>query len=72
MWYVCGMENYSAVKNNDTLKWMELEKKEKPILSDITQTQKDEYVYSLIRCFKARSNQHIAHNSREPRQQRRP
>ena len=44
------MEYYSAVKNNDilkfTYKWME---PEKPILSEVTQTQKDEHgMYPLI------------------------
>ena len=44
------LEYYSAVKNNDILnfacKWMEVEK---TTLSEITQTQKDEYgMYSLI------------------------
>jgi hypothetical protein len=46
-----NMEYYSAVKNNDIMKfsgkWMELEKK--IILNDITQTYKDKYVMcSLI------------------------
>ena len=45
------MEYYSAVKNNDILKfackWMKLEKKN--ILSEVFQTQKDEHcMYSLI------------------------
>ena len=44
------LEYYSAVKNNDILnfacKWMEIEN---TLLSEITQTQKDEYgMYSLI------------------------
>ena len=45
------MEYYSAVKNNDIMKfagkWMELEKK--IILSEVTKTQKDKHgIYSLI------------------------
>ena len=44
------MEYYSAVKNNDILKfahtWIELEK---PMLSEVTQTHKDKHgIYSLI------------------------
>ena len=47
------LEYYSAVKNNDILnfacKWMEIEN---TILSEVTQTQKDEYgMYSLISGF---------------------
>ena len=50
MWHIYTLEYYSAIKNNDILKskwkWMELEK---TILSEITQTQKDEHgMYSLI------------------------
>ena len=48
------MEYYTAEKNNDSLnfaeKWMELEN---IILSEVTQTQKDNYhMYSLIGVFK--------------------
>ena len=47
------MEYYTAEKNNDSLnfaeKWMELEN---IILSEVTQTQKDNYhMYSLIGSF---------------------
>jgi hypothetical protein len=50
MWLICTMEYYSAIKNNDfmkfTIKWMELEN---IILSEITQTHKDMHsMYSLI------------------------
>ena len=50
LWNIYTLEYYSAVKNNDILnfacKWMEIEN---TILSEITQTQKDEYdMYSLI------------------------
>jgi hypothetical protein len=42
MWYIYTMEYYSAIKNNDfmkfTGKWMELEN---IILSEVTQTQKN-------------------------------
>ena len=44
MWHIYILEYYSAVKNDDILKfackWMELEN---TILSEVTQTQKDEY-----------------------------
>ena len=47
------MEYYSAVKNNDilkfTCKWMELEK---TILSEVTQTQREkDGMYSLVSGF---------------------
>ncbi|KAM7320783.1 hypothetical protein ACRRTK_020036 [Alexandromys fortis] len=50
VWNIYALEYYSAVKNNDILdfacNWMEIEN---TILSEITQTQKDEYgMYSLI------------------------
>ena len=53
MWYIYTMEYYTAVKNNDVLnfagKWMELEN---IILSEVTQTQKDNYhMYSLTGGF---------------------
>ena len=52
-WYIYTMEYYTAEKNNDSLnfagKWMELEN---IILSEVTQTQKDNYhMYSLISGF---------------------
>ena len=50
MWYVYTMEYYTAEKNKDSLnfagKWMELEN---IILSEVTQTQKDNYhMYSQV------------------------
>ena len=53
MWYIYTMEYYTAEKNNDILnfagKWIELEN---IILSEVTQTQKDNYhMYSLIGGF---------------------
>ena len=53
MWYIYTMEYYTAEKNNNSLnfagKWMELEN---IILSEVTQTQKDNYhMYSLIGGF---------------------
>ena len=53
MWYIYTMEYYTAEKNNDSLnfagKWIELEN---IILSEVTQTQKDNYhIYSLIGGF---------------------
>ena len=49
MWYIDTMEYYSAIKNNDFIKflgkWMELDT---IILSDVTQSQKNTYgIYSL-------------------------
>ena len=50
MWYIYTMEYYTAEKNNNSLdfagKWMELEN---TILSEVTQTKKDNYhMCSLI------------------------
>ena len=50
MSYIYTMEYYSAIKNNDLMKfigkWIELEN---IILSEVTQTQKDMHgMYSLI------------------------
>ena len=45
------LEFYSAVKNNDILtfacKWMEIEN---ALLSEVSQTQKEEYVMYSLRC----------------------
>ena len=53
MWYIYTMEYYSVKKTNDILKfagkWIELENF---ILSEVTQTQNDNYhMYSLISGF---------------------
>ena len=50
MWYIYTMEYYSAIKNNDFMKfagkWMELEN---ITLSEVTQTQKNTHgIYSVI------------------------
>ena len=50
MWYVYTMEYYSAIKNNESMKflgkWVELENS---ILSKVTQSQKNTHVmHSLI------------------------
>jgi hypothetical protein len=50
LWYIYTMEYYSAIKNNDFMKflgkWMELEN---IILSEVTQSQNNTHVmYSLI------------------------
>jgi hypothetical protein len=49
MWYIYTMEYYSAIKNNDFMKfdskWMELEN----ILGEVSQSQKNTYdMYSLL------------------------
>ena len=53
VWNIYTLEFYSVVKNNDILnfasKWLEIEN---ALLSEITQTQKEEYgMYSLISGF---------------------
>ena len=50
MWFIYTMKYYSAIKNEDIMKfaskWMELEN---IILSEVIQTQKDMYgIYSLL------------------------
>jgi hypothetical protein len=50
MWYICTMEYYTAIKNNEFMKflgkWMHLEY---IILSEVTQLQKNTYdMHSLI------------------------
>ena len=50
IWYFCTMEYYSAIKNNEFMKflgkWMDLED---IILSEVTQSQKNSHdMYSLI------------------------
>ena len=50
MWYIYTMKYYSAIKNNDFMKfggkWMDLEN---IILSEVTQSQKNTRgIYSLI------------------------
>ena len=53
VWHIDTLEFYSVVKNNDILnfacKWMKIEN---ALLSEVTQTQKEEYgMYSLISGF---------------------
>jgi hypothetical protein len=49
MWYIYTMEYYSAIKNNEFMKflgkWMELEN---IILSEVTQTQKEIYTWYIF------------------------
>ena len=50
MWFICTMKYYSAIKNNDFMKFagkqMELEN---IILNEVTQSQKNTHsIYSLI------------------------
>ena len=49
MWYIYTMEYYSAIKRNEivsfTATWMDLEI---VILSEVSQTEKDKYMISLI------------------------
>ena len=50
MWYIYTMEDYSAIKNNEFMKflgkWMELES---VILNEVTQSQKKAHgMHSLI------------------------
>jgi hypothetical protein len=48
MWHIYTMEHYSAIKNNDFMKftsiWMELEN----ILNEVTQSQKNTHGMHLL------------------------
>ena len=49
MWYIYTVEYYSAIKNNESMKWMELEN---VILREVTQSQKNTNgIYSLTSGF---------------------
>ena len=53
IWYICTMKNYSAIKKNEFMifldKWMDLED---IILSKVIQSQKNTYdMYLLIRGY---------------------
>jgi hypothetical protein len=49
MWYICTMEHYSGIKNNEFMKflgkWMDLDDN---ILSEITQSQKNSLEMHLL------------------------
>ena len=49
IWYICTMEYYSSIKRNEigpfAATWMDLET---VILREISQTEKDKYMISLI------------------------
>ena len=49
MWYIYTMEYYSVIKNNNIMSfaatWVDLEI---VILSEVSQTEKDKYMISLI------------------------
>ena len=49
MWYICTIEYYAAIKRNEILPfartWMELEG---IMLSEISQSKKDNYMISLV------------------------
>ena len=51
MWYICIMEYYSAIKNNEIIPlaatWMDLEI---IIQSEVSQTEKDKYDMILLIC----------------------
>ena len=59
MWYIYIMKYYTAIKNNEFMKfldkWMDLED---IILSEVTQSQKNTHdMHSLISGYYARSSQ---------------
>lgn len=75
MWYIYTMEYYSAIKNNDFIKfigkWMELEN---IILSEVTQSQKKTHgIYSLVDISpKAWDTQDTMHRPHEVQEEVRP
>jgi hypothetical protein len=64
IWYIYTMEYYSAIKNNEFMKF--LGKRidlEDIILSDLTQSQKDTYdMHSLISKYYPRSSEYPKYN----------
>jgi hypothetical protein len=65
MWYIYTMECYSAIKNNEFMKflgkWMDLED---IILSEVTQPQKNTYdMHSMISGYYPRSSEYPRYNS---------
>jgi hypothetical protein len=76
MWYIYTMEYYSAIKNNDLMKflgkWMELEN---IILSEVTQSQKNKHcMYSLISGYyeKAQNTHDATYRPSEVQEEGRP
>jgi hypothetical protein len=76
MWYICTMGYYSAIKNNEFMKflgkWMYLED---IILSEVTQSQKNTHgKHSLISGIipKAWNTQDIIHRPHETQEEGRP
>jgi hypothetical protein len=74
MWYIYTMENYSAIKNNEFMKflgkWMELEN---IILSEVTQSQKNTHgKHSLISGYssKVRNTQDSIHRHMKPKKKK--
>jgi hypothetical protein len=64
MWYIYTMEYYSAIKNNEFMKflgkWMYLDD---IILSEVTQLQKNtQDMHSLITEYYPRSSEHPRYN----------
>ena len=51
MWYICTMEYYSAIKNNEIMlfaaTWMD---PETVILSEVSQTEKEKYLMTSLIC----------------------
>jgi hypothetical protein len=65
MWYIYTIEYYSAIKNNEVMKflgkWMDLED---IILSEATQSQKSTHdMHSLINAYYPRSSKYPRYNS---------
>ena len=64
MWYIYTMEYYSAIKNNEFMKflgkWMDLEG---IILSKVTQSQKNTHdMHTLISGYEPRNLEYLRYN----------
>jgi hypothetical protein len=64
MWYIYTMEYYSAIKNNEFMKfvgkWMNLEY---IILSEVTQSQKSTHdMHSLLSEYYSRRSKYLRYN----------
>jgi hypothetical protein len=73
MWYIYRMEYYSAIKNNEFMKflgkWMYMEDIN---LSDVNQSQKKSLdMYSLISGYSPRNLEYRRYNLQNPRKSRR-
>jgi hypothetical protein len=65
MWYIYTIEHYSAIKNNDFMKFLgKWTEAENIILSEVTQSQINTHgVHSLISGYSPKSSEYLRYNS---------